>query len=150
VKKLVLAGAALAAVVLAATASGASSGGRTFTFVGVQQSFIAPPEPTLGDRMLFTSVLYNHTSAFGKPAGARVGRAEGVCTVTQDKPPAVQCTFTAHVPNGQIVAMGDGDPGKRVSRWAIVGGLGAYAGARGTLVITNVSPTKSIGVAHLD
>jgi hypothetical protein len=149
VKKLVLAAAALVAVVLAATASGAPSTPRTITFVGIQQRFIAPPEPTLGDRMLFTSALYNHESAFGKPAGARVGHAEGVCTVTSNKPPAVQCTFTAHVPNGQFVAMGDGDPGGHVSRWAIVGGLGAYASAHGTLVITNLSPTKSIGVAHL-
>jgi hypothetical protein len=148
-KKLVLASAALVAVVLAATAAGAPTTTRTLTFVGVQQQFIAPPAPTLGDRMLFTSVLFNHAAGFGRPAGARVGRAEGVCTVTSNKPPAVQCTFTAHLPNGQFVAMGDGDPGKRISRWAIVGGLGAYAGASGSLVITNVSPTKSIGVAHL-
>jgi hypothetical protein len=148
VKKLVLLGAALAAVVLAATASGASSTPRTLEFNGVQVSFVSPPAPKPGDRLVFTSIVFNHASAFGQPAGARVGRAEGVCTVTSYA--AVQCVFTAHLPNGQLVAMGDGDPGKRVSRWAIVGGLGAYAGARGTLVITNTSQTKSFVVAHLN
>ena len=137
-KKLVLLGAVLAAVVLAATASGASSTPRTLEFTDVQQTFISPKEPMPGDRLVFTSIIYDH--------GSRVGRAEGVCTVTSRA--AVQCTFTAHVPSGQIVAMGDGDPGKPVSRWAIVGGLGAYTGARGTLVITNVSPTTSHVVVH--
>ncbi|HEV2591999.1 MAG TPA: dirigent protein [Gaiellaceae bacterium] len=148
-KKLVLGAAALAAVLLAGVASGAPATSRTLAFTDVQQRSIAPPDPTLGDRMMFTSVIYNHGSQFGKPSGARAGRAEGVCTVTGNTPPAVQCVFTAHVPNGQLVAMGDGDPGKPVSRWAIVGGLGAYTSARGTLVITNVSPTRSLVVAHL-
>ena len=113
----------------------------------MQQTFVAPSKPMPGDRMLFGSVVYNRTAAFGMPAGARVGRAEGVCTVTSLT--ATQCVFTAHLPNGQLVAMGDGDPGKHVSRWAIVGGLGSYTGAHGTLVITNLSPTRSVVVAHL-
>jgi dirigent-like protein len=149
VKKLVLVGAALAAVVLTATASGASSTSHTLSFTSVQTAFMAPPEPTLGDRIMFKSVEYNHRAAFGKPAGAQVGHAVGVCTVTSNTPPAVQCVLTAHLPNGQLVAMGDGDPAKHVSRWAIVGGLGAYTNARGTLVITNLSPTKSLVVAQL-
>jgi len=141
--------AAAASLVLAGSGS-ASSTGRTLELVGVQQQFLAPPAPHVGDRLLFTSTTYNRIAQFGKPAGARVGRATGVCTVTSDgEPAAVQCVFTAHVPDGQIVAMGEGDPGRHVSRWAIVGGIGAYAGARGTLVVTNVSPTKSLVEVHL-
>ena len=152
-KKLAIAAAALtaaAATLVVAGAGSASSTGRTIELVGIQQQFIAPPAPHAGDRLLFTSAVYNRGAEFGRPAGARVGRATGVCTVTSDDdPPAVQCTFTAHVPDGQIVAVGEGDPGKHVSRWAIVGGIGAYAGARGTLVVTNVSETKSLVAVHL-
>lgn len=152
-KKLAIAAAALAAVAVTLVVSGAgaaSSSGRTLELVGVQQQFLAPAEPHVGDRLLFTSAVYNRGAQFGKPAGARVGRATGVCTLTSDeRPPAVQCVFTAHVPDGQIVAMGEGDPGAHVNRWAIVGGIGAYAGARGTLVVTNVSETKSLVAVHL-
>ena len=152
-KKGILAAAALgatAAVLVLAGAGSASSTGRTLELVGVQQQFLAPPAPHIGDHVLFSSAIYNRGAAFGKAAGARVGRATGVCTVTSDgKPPAVQCVFTAHVPDGQIVAMGEGDPGTDVNRWAIVGGIGAYATARGTLVITNVSETKSLVAVHL-
>jgi Dirigent-like protein len=149
VKNLVLVGAALAAVAVAASASGASSSPQTLSFTSVQTAFVAPSAPTLGDRLMFKSVEYNHGSAFGKPAGAPVGHAVGVCTVTSNTPPAAQCVLTAHLPNGQLVAMGDGDPARHVSRWAIVGGVGAYTNASGTLVITNLSPTKSLVVAHL-
>jgi hypothetical protein len=152
-KKVMLTAAAFAtagaSLVLAGSGS-ASSTGRTLELVGIQQQFLAPPAPHVGDRLLFKAAVYNRGPEFGKPAGARVGRATGVCTVTSDgRPPAVQCVYTAHVPDGQIVAMGEGDPGTRVNRWAIVGGIGAYANARGTLVITNVSETKSLVAVHL-
>lgn len=141
---------AVAATLVAAGTGSAASTGRTLELVGIQQSFVSPPMPHVGDHMLFKSAVYNRGAQFGRPAGARVGSATGVCTITTDgESPQLQCVFTAHVPNGQIVAMGEGNPGGHVSRWAIVGGVGAYATSRGTLVITNVSQIKSLVAVHL-
>jgi hypothetical protein len=124
--------------------------------VTVQQHFTPVPAlsrneaPQVGLRFLFQDAAYNRGSQFGKPAGARIGRAEGVCTlIAVTRRPQAQCLITAHVPDGQIVLAGEGDPGAKVSRYAIVGGLGAYANARGWVVTTALSQTKTLVVAHL-
>lgn len=156
-KKIHLLAGALAASIVAvgvlvlAGVGSASSTGRTLEFVSVQQRFVTDPaDPTLGGRLVFDDVAYNRVAQFGRPAGARIGRAEAVCTVTSNASPiGAQCIFTAHVPDGQLVLMGDGNPGKRVSRWAVVGGLGAYTTARGTVTVTALSQTKSLVVVHL-
>jgi hypothetical protein len=132
------------------------SGTRTQEFVSVQQHFTSVPglsrdeAPQVGLRFVFQDAAYNRSAQFGKPAGARIGRAEGVCTlIAVTRRPQAQCLITAHVPDGQIVLAGEGDPGAKVSRYAIVGGLGAYANARGWVVTTALSQTKTLVVAHL-
>ena len=147
--------AAIAAVAVPlALANGSAT--RTQEFVSVQQHFTSVPElsrneaPQVGLRFVFQDAAYNRRAQFGKPAGARIGRAEGVCTlIAVTKRPEAQCTITAHMPDGQIVLAGEGDPGAKVSRYAIVGGVGAYANARGWVVTTALSQTKTLVVAHL-
>jgi hypothetical protein len=133
-----------------------NGGGRTLEFVSVQQHLTSVPQlsrndaPQVGLRFLFRDLTYNRSRQFGKPAGARIGRGEGVCTlIAVTRKPQAQCLITAHVPDGQIVAAGEGDPGAKVTRYAIVGGLGAYANARGWVVATALSQTKTLVVAHL-
>lgn len=139
-----------------ALANGSGTGSRTQEFVSVQQRFTSVPAlsrneaPQVGLRFVFQDAAYNRSAQFGKPAGARIGRAEGVCTlIAVTKRPEAQCTITAHMPDGQIVLAGEGDPGAKVSRYAIVGGVGAYANARGWVVTTALSQTKTLVVAHL-
>jgi hypothetical protein len=106
--------------------------------------------PQVGLRFVFQDVSYNRGAQFGKPAGAAIGRSEGVCTlIAVTKKPQAQCLITAHVPNGQIVIAGEGDPGAKVTQYAIVGGVGAYANARGSVTATALSDTKSLIVIHL-
>jgi hypothetical protein len=139
---------AVTAAFAAALAGSAAAATQTQTLqlLGVQQSSAFTPNgpPAVGSRILFVDAIYNRVPQFGKPAGARIGHVEGVCTIVSMG--AAQCLITAHVPNGQIVVAG----GMRVSdrpstnHFAIVGGAGAYGSARGTVVSRDLSETKSL------
>lgn len=133
-----------------------SGGTHTLQLVSIQQSFSSVPQtnrptpPQVGVRFVFQDRAYNRAAQFGKPAGALVGSAEGVCTlIAVTRKPAAQCMITAHVPDGQIVVAGEGDPGARVTRYAIVGGLGAYTNARGWVTGRALSDTKTLVTIHL-
>lgn len=132
------------AAILAASASAASTG-QTLQFVGVQTSFAQDSQaPTVGSRLFFGQAIYNKVPQFGKPAGARIGHTEGVCTIVT--PHNAQCLITAHVPNGQIVVAGSIllSEGLATNHFAIVGGAGAYGSVRGTVLARDLSPTKSL------
>jgi len=145
---------AVAAAVAVPLALAGSGGGRTLEFVSVEKQFAGVPAisrsapPQVGTRLIFRDLNYNRVPQFGKPAGALIGRAEGVCTLIAAGPQA-QCLITAHVPDGQVVVGGEGDPGAKVTHYAVLGGIGAYAGARGTVTATALSETKSLIVVHL-
>ena len=138
---------AAAAAVAAAVAgsAGAATHPQTLQLLTVQQSgvFTPPAPPAPGSRILFADALYNRVAQFGKPAGARVGQAEGVCTLVTLG--AAQCVITAHVPNGQLVLAGAMrlTRGLATNHLAIVGGAGAYGSARGTVVSHDLSQTRS-------
>jgi hypothetical protein len=153
--KLSLALAAVAAIAVPLALAG-TDGGRAIELVSIQQHFAAVPPinpsapPQVGGRFVFQDISYNRRTQFGKPAGARIGRAEGVCTLVSPSRPEAQCLITAHVPEGQIFVAADGDPGAKVSHYAVVGGLGAYVNARGTVTATSLSETKTLVVIHLN
>jgi hypothetical protein len=145
---------AVLALVLASAALAAHRGAapRTLSFVDAQQSFTLDPRgaPAVGSRLLLTKALFNRSAQFGRPAGARVGSVEVVCTIVSQQ--RAQCSVTAHVPDGEIVAMG----AMRISRnglarntFAIVGGAGASAQAGGTVTSRDVDRTRSIVTLHL-
>jgi hypothetical protein len=152
-----------AATVLALTASGGASAPATrgatrtlqFLSVTVAQRFVPATQlgnnrrSQIGGRLIFNDVTYNRAPPFGKPSDARIGSAEGICTIVSDSKPAAQCVITAHVPDGQIVVAGEGDPGAKVTRYAVVGGIGAYGNARGTVTATSISQDKTLIVVHL-
>jgi hypothetical protein len=155
VKSLVaaLGSAAVCVAILAAGgafASTSASGGQALKFLSVTRSFAMVPQagprtpPTIGGRLIFEDVLYNRVAQFGKPVGARIGRAEGVCTIVSLG--YAQCTITAHVPTGQIAAMGGMvlRRGLSTEHYGVVGGTGAYGSAHGTATGRDVSDTKSL------
>jgi len=139
---------AVAAALVAALAGSAvaATQSQTLQFLSVQQSASLTPDgaPAVGSRLLFTDAMYNRVPQFGKPTGARVGHVEGVCTIVTRG--AAQCLITAHVPNGQIVVAGSMrlSRGPATNHFAIVGGAGAYGGARGTVLSHDLSDTKSL------
>ena len=77
-----------------------------------------PPSP--GDASI---VAYRVFDAAG---AKRLGRAQFVCTAVDRHGEHEQCSGTIALPDGQIATQGDTD------HVAVVGGSGAYAGARGT------------------
>jgi hypothetical protein len=77
-----------------------------------------PPSP--GDTSITTYRVFDATGA------QRRGRAHVVCVSTDRRGEHEQCTGTIALPDGQIATQGDAD------NVAVVGGSGAYAGARGT------------------
>ena len=58
----------------------------------------------------------------------RIGRSQTACTVIDARHDRLQCTGTIVLPQGEIAVQGDGQP-----PFAVTGGTGAFAGARGTL-----------------
>jgi len=77
-----------------------------------------PPSP--GDASIIT---YRVSDASG---AKRLGRAQFVCVAVDRRGRHEQCTGTIDLPDGQIATQGDAE------NVAVVGGTGAYAGARGT------------------
>jgi hypothetical protein len=84
-----------------------------------------------GDQILITQRLRDTSNA-------RVGRVHATFAFTPGKPSAAQGSGTFILGNGQIVAAGILDEQGKTDTLAIVGGTGAYAGARGTLVTTEL------------
>jgi hypothetical protein len=115
---------------IAVVSSSASSGGaKTLDLTGTVTSFhvtldAKPAGESPGDMGYETGLVYEH--------GARVGRFQGICTQLPHS--SQQCSFTLGLPDGQIELEASYGPGFNtgsVALEAVVGGTGAYAGARG-------------------
>ena len=131
--------AALAVTLLAATASGRSSAGVTFHLVEKDQAFdyvdnppsLARHVPSQGDAFVFKASLLSRSMK-------QSGTLFGTCTITSGgRAPIETCLGTYNLAGGQIVGATSVRDQKLVKQIAIIGGTGAYAGARGE--ITSVS-----------
>lgn len=146
-------GAVLVTGVLQATASGPK---RVLEFgeihINVTQiGFVANSTtiPPVGAKELFTGLLINHGSQFGKPKGAVVGRILLDCTVLTEAPDGI-CTGIAHVPDGFFTFAGNGAfTGLIVKQYAITGGVGAYANDRGELKTTAITIGRQLAQVTL-
>ena len=120
---------AVAASIAAISGNASNGGGRTLDLTGVvtgsRVAYDAKPAgPSPGDTGYTTGLVFEH--------GKRVGRYQGVCTVLPHS--SQQCSFTLGLPDGQLVveaAYGPGFNTGSVALEAVVGGTGAYLGARG-------------------
>jgi len=103
--------------------------------------------PSLGARFAFTNGLYKWA---GRKRGARVGRIEGLCTITKldlaAQSATVFCTATIFLPAGRLEAattLRFAQNGGPTFRIPILGGTGAYTGARGYLKSTNLGESDN-------
>lgn len=132
--------AALAAALVAVTSTGATNGAKNLDLTGTVTGFrvVLDAKPTgqsAGDIGYETGNLFEH----GKPAG----RFQGVCT--QLPRASSQCSFTLGLAGGQILIQASYGPGfntGNVAREAVIGGTGAYVGARGQGRDRELSNTK--------
>jgi hypothetical protein len=135
----------------AATTIGAAAGlsvttldltSRMTTFrlaVGPKPASGKPTRPSPGDLGYVTGKLFK--------AGKSLGRYTGVCA--QLNGGNQQCTFVLGLPDGQIITTAGYGPGMNVGNTAheaIVGGTGAYEGARGQ---GDDRESGSMGYLHL-
>jgi hypothetical protein len=142
---------AVTAALAAVLAGSAVAATPTLQFVSIQETTAFTPNgpPVVGSRILFADAIYNRVPQFGKPAGARIGHDEGICTLVTTA--VAQCLITAHVPNGQIVVAGTMrlSRGSATHHFAIIGGAGAYGSARGTVLSKDLGDTKSLVTLNL-
>jgi Allene oxide cyclase barrel like domain len=84
------------------------------------------PRGKMGDVFLYSNPIFDRQ-------GTRVGTDHGVCTMLNAR--QSQCNATLTLPKGQIVTLGLHGPEPEAKyEAAVIGGTGAYAAARGTLV----------------
>jgi hypothetical protein len=92
----------------------------------------APPKgASRGDRIIMRDRLVNVRKQFGKPAGAVVGRDEGILRLTS--PTSGTFDGIATLPGGTIRLHGIIRDG--IETFTVAGGSGKYAHARGTIAI---------------
>lgn len=92
-----------------------------------------PTPPPIGEQAQITGLVYNEAAQFGKAGNAQVGRIVLSCTVVAI-PTDGLCAGMIHVPDGFFTIAGNGPfVGANVRRYAITGGIGPYANARGEL-----------------
>ncbi len=151
---LLLGGAAAAAVLIsgaglaAASTTAAPAHGQTITLRATRVSLTCIPVPgqkmtgkeVPGDQCVFSERLTRNGTPYGHDAVH--------CTVVTVND--LVCTAAWMLPRGQIAVAGDGGSttGTR-KNIPVVGGTGAYGGARGDVVITNTSGSTSTVVFHL-
>jgi Dirigent-like protein len=121
------------AAALGATSGSAQTPPSTLHLVSTAQrgvGFFPKGRPRQGDRVGFGD----------KITGDATGTSRGVCTFIGKQ---LLCTIQVQLSNGTLSAQGMVPQRSSNNPVAIVGGTGAYNGARGTAFVTDVSQTKS-------
>ncbi len=93
-----------------------------------------PPTPVpVGEEAHLSGIVLNNVAQFGKAANARVGRLLLDCTVVTRAGDGF-CVGILHVPDGFFTIAGNGPfVDATVRHYAITGGIGPYALARGQM-----------------
>ena len=130
-----------------ASASSEGAGGTTLRFTAVSvaasEQYIDAGEPgeSAGDSILFNELTYD-----GAVRGKPHGHNEIMCVFVSEE--SARCNGTIFRPEGKLEA-GGALHFRRTVRIPVLGGTGAYAGARGEVAITDVSENRSRYVVRL-
>jgi hypothetical protein len=130
-KTVILLAAVLPAAASAATASAAQQPVTVLRLLAIETGAVASTpgeaEPTFGDRVSLHQVFYRW---HGHKGGVRIGSGDVTGIVARE---AISFSAVAHLPGGTLQLLGVATPA-RVNTYAVVGGTGRYAGARGEMV----------------
>jgi hypothetical protein len=89
---------------------------------------------TVGDRFLFTKRLYRPGAKPNQPSGKPIGRGAALCTVTAPGGRELACTGPLYLRGGYLLVSDAFRPSAHAKvTGAVIGGVGAYANARGTV-----------------
>ena len=132
-------GAALAGVGLAAGAAALASGSQGLTHptrikvveraVTDQVIDIGAPGDSPGDLLPFANPIYDATNT------NRIGRDQGSCVRASASQGRWECMYTTLLPQGHLTVEGPFLDAQTTTRLSVTGGTGAYANARGVLVL---------------
>jgi hypothetical protein len=127
--------AAIVTAALVASAGSAQAPPTTLHFVSKSQKsvgFMPKGAPRQGDRLGFGDTV----------TGDDTGYDRGVCTVV-GRPGGLLCTIQVQLSKGSLTAQGLVPERAKNTPLAITGGTGAYDGARGTALVTDVSQKET-------
>lgn len=151
--RLIWATVGLAAVVALFAGTAAASNGTSHRTIRVEEEQCTAPASTCsfvdlgssgasqGDLLVFSVRLLSHGG------GDPVGHVIGHCTVTDPASGASACEAVTTLRGGTLALEGIFHPGG-VSKFAVTGGTGRYAAARGEFTLTAAVPTNH-GVIRL-
>jgi len=136
--------ASAAGIAAAATSYASSSDGRTIHLVEREgSSTIVDNAPTSNPRtrLLSAGDFWAGTMKLYADSGERAGSLQVVCTATvsgQESHTRFQCQGTVRLADGTLAlaALIERHPDKDIDHISVVGGTGAYEGARGTMTST--------------
>jgi hypothetical protein len=142
-KRVALAAAAAGALLISSAAP-AAGGGRVIRFLEVSNSatdvFVDADHnnrPSAGDTFIASRVLYAWAKGGGR--GARIGHLKMMCTFASAGDGFCEGTF--FLPGGTIVAQTYARLFRNTNRAPVIGGTGAFAGARGTFTSRGIRNT---------
>jgi hypothetical protein len=139
-----VAAAAIVGVTAVATSYAGSSDGRTIRLVERGGSSTVVDNPPTGNpqsRLLSAGDFWAGTMKLYATSGERAGSVHVVCVATVSGPETqtrFQCQGTVRLADGTLAlaALVERHPDRDVDHIAVVGGTGAYEGARGTMTST--------------
>jgi hypothetical protein len=150
--------AVLGLAVVGVAIAGTTPKPQTLSFLEVSTSFtgiggynaMSNGPPAAGQGITFTSTLYKWA---GTRKGAPLGHDQVDCIVTyvdlSVQSVQLQCNATVFLPGGGIQLAGSSNFDNPVTRVAVVGGTGAYAGAQGTARIRGIGGENSNNSAYV-
>jgi hypothetical protein len=134
---LATAAAALATTAILTTTGSAQTGQPTTLHLSTHSQknigFFPRHAPRPGDQIGFGDRI----------TGDDTGIARTVCTIMNPKDPSFPCIVWMKLSNGTLTAQGFFPERAHTARVAITGGTGAYDGARGTALATDITQTSS-------
>jgi len=136
--KLTFAFAAAAAVLslcVAGVAGAAKTAGTTFRLVEKDEGFnFVDNKPTSAKHVASIGDMFAFTSSLWTPGHKRAGSLNASCIVTSGGThPTFECTGTFSLAGGQLELQTTMRENDHATQIAIVGGTGAYEGARGSV-----------------
>jgi len=138
--KSIIALAAVIAAVAVATSAGAQAGSRTIPLTVVEShcsdANVGARGDSLGDLSACRGTLHDS-------AGASVGRTHWTCVYLGTTRRGSDCTAQVKLHGGSLQAAGWLSHTSAENDWAITGGTGAYAGARGTVHLRQIGHTHT-------
>jgi hypothetical protein len=145
-RKIVVAAAA-AALAAGAASAGAQDGPRTIELISVEQRCATADNGRKGDSVGDLTACRGALRHRG--GGGPAGRAHWTCLYLGTERRGEDCSAVVNLPGGTLQAAGVLSHLRPDSEWAITGGTGRHAGARGSVKLTQLSATRTAATISL-